>query len=470
MPADNHHTLPEHIGPRAVFGLAWPIMVSMLSYTVMGVVDTLFVGRLGTAPLAAVGLAIPAVHVLQSFPNGLMRGVKVNVAQRSGAGDHRAAFAFGWQGLWLAAAFGILVSAVASAGPGLFAWLGAGPAVAELAAEYFAVRILAAPVVFASVAITAWFQGRGDTRTPMVAALIGNGLNIALDPLLIFGVGSWAGLGFAGAATATVIAFTAQLGFMVWRFVPLMRGTPRRPRLKLLAAVWRIGSPVGLQWLVEVGAWMTFVAVLARVGEVDLAAHVLVIRIISVSFLPGHAMGEAAGVLVGHAVGAGRRAAAREAFRSALGLAVGIMVVGGLVFLTVPGWLTAPFGAEPEVAAVAHRLLLLAAAFQIFDAVAIASFGCLSGAGDTRFVMVVSIASAWLLKLPLGWALAIGLGWGAAGAWAGLTLEIVVIALIGVWRVRGSRWLDLAFERAEADFADAETVEVAVADAEVAAK
>jgi MATE family multidrug resistance protein len=301
----------------------------------------------------------------------------------------------------------------------------------------------------------------------MVAALIGNGLNVALDPLLIFGAGSWEGFGFTGAALATVIAFTAQCLFMIWRFLPLMRGTPRRLRRSLLAAVWRIGSPVGLQWLIEVGAWMTFVAALARVGEIDLAAHVLVIRIVSVSFLPGHAMGEAASVLVGNAIGAGRRSAAREAFRSALVLAVGIMIVGGLAFLAVPGWLTAPFSAEPAVLAVAHRLLLVAAAFQVFDAVAIASFGALNGAGDTRFVMVVSIASAWLLKIPLCFGLAIGLGWGALGAWLGLTLEIVVIALIGVWRVRGDRWLDLAFDRAAADFVAAETVEVA---AEAAAK
>ncbi len=444
MSTETIHSLPERLGVRDVYKLAWPIAVAMLSYTAMGVVDTLFVGRLGTGPLAAVGLAAVASNFALSFPSGLMRGVKVCTAQRSGSGDRDAALCIGWQAVYVAAILGLAVAALASMGPEVFQQLGTSRHVGELASSYFGVRVLGAPMVLGMSALTAWFQGRGDTRTPMVANLLANGLNIALDPLLIFGAGPVPAMGLPGAAAATVLSFGLGLAWLVGCFLPIAAGVPRRPRRELLAGIWRIGAPVGVQWQLEVGAWMLFSSLLARAGELELAAHVMVIRIIGVSFLPGHAIAEAAGVLVGHAVGARRPGAAREALRAALKLSVGLMAAMGLVFLLAPGVLIAPFGAEAELAAVARRLLVVAASFQVLDAVCMATFGALSGAGDTRFVMVVSIATGWLIELPAGWVLALPLGLGAVGAWLGLTLEIVVLAGLGLWRVRGERWLEEA--------------------------
>lgn len=441
MSTEHTQSLPEHVRMRDVFHLAWPITVSMLSYTVMGVVDTLFVSRLGTGPLAAVGLAAIATHLVLAFPNGLMRGVKVNVAQRTGAGEHNEAMRLGWQGVYIAGAFGFLIAAMAAMGPHWFERLGASRAVGEWASSYFGVRVLGAPLVFGMGALTAWFQGRGDTRTPMAASLVANALNIALDPIFIFGWGPVPAMGLPGAAASTVLSIGVGLGLLVWRFLPAMADTPRAPRLDLMRAIVRIGAPVGVQWQIDVGAWVVFSAILAAAGEVELAAHVMVIRIISVSFLPGHALSEAAGVIVGHAVGAGRPEAAREAFAAACKLAVGLMFAMGVVFVAAPGVLTAPFGVEPDVAAVAHKLLIIAATFQVFDALTMVAFGSLSGAGDTRFVMVASVLTGWLVKLPVGAVLAIPLGMGAAGAWLGLTVEIMVLTALGLWRIRGDAWL-----------------------------
>ena len=467
MRAEREHILPEYVRIRDVFHLAWPITVSMLSYTVMGVVDTLFVGRLGTGPLAAVGLAAIASHLALAFPNGLMRGVKVNVAQRTGAGDRAAAMRLGWQGVYIAGFFGFLIAALAAAGPEWFELLGASRAVGELASSYFGVRVLGAPLVFGMSAVTAWFQGRGDTRTPMVASLLANALNIALDPIFIFGLGPVPAMGLPGAAAATVLSFGVGLAFLVWRFLPAMADTPRAPRLDLLRAIGRIGAPIGVQWEIEVGAWVAFSAILATAGEVQLAAHVMVIRIISVSFLPGHAVSEAAGVLVGHAVGARRPEAARQAFAAACKLSVALMFAMGVLFVAAPSALTSPFGVEPEVASVAHSLLIIAATFQVFDALTMAAFGALSGAGDTRFVMAAGILTGWLVKIPVGAFLAIPMAMGAAGAWIGLTVEIVVLAGIGLWRIRGEAWLAAA--RAPLEDADAEDTS-AGDDATLAAK
>jgi len=430
---------------RDVVRLAWPITISMLSFTAMGVADTLFVSRLGTEPLAAVGMAVSTTFLILAFGLGLMGGVKVAVAQATGAGDHGSVLRLGWQAVWMTLIVGGALAALAPVGLSLFAAMGAEQRVGEMANAYFLIRVLGSPLTLGVLAFKSWFDGRGDTRTPMVANLLANGLNIALDPIFIFGWGGIPAMGVSGAAAATVAALAVALAFLVWRGIPLLRGaSSARPERALLLAIWALGSPMGVRHLLGVGAWVILVGVLAQVGAVDLAAHVMVIRIVSVSFLPGHAISEATSVLVGQSVGAGNRAAARAAVRHSMVLAVSVMAVCGGVFVLIPGALVGVFGVDADVAALGARLLLVAAGFQVFDAVAMVAQGALNGAGDTRFVMVTSVLAGWFLQLPVAYALAVPMGWGAVGAWLGVTVEIAGLAAVSLWRVRGDRWLERA--------------------------
>jgi multidrug resistance protein, MATE family len=438
-----HSELPERVGVREVLGLSWPIMVSMLSLTVMIVVDSIYVARLGTVPLAAVGMAMSVTFLVLAFAMGLLRGAKVVAAQRTGAGDEASVDRTAWQALWLAWGLGLFVASLTPLGDGLFHLMGGSAEVGRLADDYFTIRILGAPITFTLVSLNAWFEGRGDTRTPMVASLIANGLNVALDPVFIFGWGPVPAMGVGGAAGATVLSMGVGALFVGSRALRYLRArsVDPRPSRRLLRAIVRVGLPMGTSRALEVGAWVIFVAMLARIGDVELAAHVVVLRIVSVSFLPGYAVGEASGVFVGQAVGAGRPELARQAWRSSLIVALVIMVGMGVVFVALPGPLIAPFGAEAAVQSVARDLLIVAAAFQLFDALAMVGIGSLTGAGDTRFVMVMSVAGGWLVQLPLAWLLIFGLDLGAVGGWLGLTMEIVALGAIATWRVRGSAWL-----------------------------
>lgn len=441
----DEHTMSD------VVKLAWPITISMLSFTAMGLADTLFVSQLGTEPLAAVGIAVSTTFLIFAFGFGLMDGSKVAVAQATGAADTSRVLRLGWQALWVAAAFGLGMAALAPFGPTLFRLLGAEGEVGEMANAYFLIRVLGSPLTFAVLAFKSWFDGRGDTRTPMVANLIANGLNIVLDPIFIFGWGGVPALGVGGAAAATVVAVSAAMIFLAWRGIPLLLATPnRRVDGDLLREIWRLGSPMGVRHLLGVGAWVILISVLARVGAIDLAAHVMVIRIVSVSFLPGCAISSATSVLVGQSVGAGSSPGARAALRHSMVLAIVVMAACGVVFVVVPGPLVAVFGVEPEVAALARTLLLVAAGFQIFDAVAMVAQGALNGAGDTRFVMVSSVLAAWLLQLPVAVFLAVPMEMGAVGAWIGLTVEIAGLAAVSLWRVRGDTWLEAAVVAAKA--------------------
>ena len=457
-PEHRHSSLPSGpIGARHVLALAWPVVVSMLSHTATSVVDTIFVGpaRHGAPRRRRIGPRWPSCWPRRSpwdcwAACGCRRPTTTEPATPPPCG--------GWpgRGLWLGLLLGGLGATLVPLGEVLWPLLGADAAVSAQAAPYFTVRVLGLSSVTLVAALAGWLQGRGDTRTPMVAALLANGLNLALDPLLIFGWGPVPAYGVGGAAAATVFSQAVGGAFLVWRVfsveLPSLGGgstgaahtsavPPWRPDLALLRRVWRVGAPMGVQWLLDVGAFAVFASVLASVGAVHLAAHVIAIRICSVSFLPGHALGQAAGVLVGQSLGAGRPEGAREAFAAAARLAVWVMLVWAVVFVLWPGPLIQVFGAETAVAEVVEGLLILAAAFQVFDAVAMTSFGSLSGAGDTRFTLAASVVMSWTVKLPLGWYLAVPVGLGAVGAWAGLTLEVMVWALVGWLRVRGNRWL-----------------------------
>lgn len=437
--------LPEHreISVSDVFILAWPIMVSMLSRTAMTTADSLFVGQLGTTPMAAVGLGGVATWFGLSFGMGLLSSVQVSVAKRVGAARFEVVRRLLWQGLWLALAVGVPVALAGYSGPLLFPLMGAGPEATELASSYFSITMLGAPLTFVNVALMGWFQGRGDTRTPMVATVGANLLNIALDPLFIFGWGPVPAGGMPGAAIATVLSVGVSVAFLAWRAWP-MAGALVRPIPALLRSMWRVGFPVGVQWTLDVASFLAFVSVLAHAGEAHLAAHVIAIRIVSISFLPGHAAGEAAGVMVGQALGSKRPEKAREAWRAGTRLAVLVMASASLFFVISPTTLVSLFGAEEQVLYIGGSLVLVAAGFQIFDGVAMVALSALRGAGDTRWPMVVCALSSWLIKIPAGVLLALPLGLGAAGAWMGLTVEIAVLAALAVWRIQGTRWLTVS--------------------------
>jgi len=447
--------LPMRIGPLQVLRLAWPILISMLSFTAMIVVDSIFVGQLGTAPLAALGLAAPAVFLLFAFGLGLIRGVKIVVAQRVGAGDEAAVERGLWQMLWLATGFGLLLAVLAPLGRPIFVLMGGGPEVIAFAVPYFVVRALGAPLTLARHGVSAWLEGQGDMRTPMVATLLANGLNIVLDPIFIFGWGPVPRMETGGAALATVLAVGVAGLFLAWRVArrdgpEVGRGLDRR----LMASVWWVGSPLGMRQLLEVGAWAVFVSMLARVGEEHLAAHVVVMRIVSVSFLPGLAVGEAGSVLVGQALGARKPWLAEQAWRASVRLAVVMMTVGAALFLAIPEALLAPFGVEGDVLALGRELLVLAALFQLFDAVAMVAQTILTGAGDTRFVLVSAVSVAWAFNLPIAWLLAVHWQLGAPGAWLALTLEIALTAALCAGRIAGGRWLQVGAAMVEADNAE----------------
>lgn len=422
---------------REVARMAWPLSIGMLSFSLMGLVDTLLMGRVGTVAQAGVGLGAIACYALSGFFRGFASGPQSLVSAGDGAGDRTRVRRAGSAGLIFGLIGGCLL--------GLLTWLvgtyalgplADDPAVVAEAGPYVRIRALAMPVGVASWGLMCGLQGLGDTRTRMWASLVGNAVNIGLDLVLIFGLGPIPAMGAAGAAWATNAGILAS--GLVFAAVWLRRfGRPTRPGREVLSSGARIGLPAGLQWAQGGFAFAVMTVILARIGPVHLAANQIVLNVVSVSFLPGYALSEAAGVLVGRYLGAGRRAGAARAVRSARRLAWAAMGLCAAIFVIfgelIAGWFTV----DPAVRALTAELLKWAALVQLFDAAAMVHFGSLRGAGDTRFTLVVSLIASWGLLVPISLLLGYFAGWGAVGTWAALGAEIAFIALITAPRVAG---------------------------------
>lgn len=424
---------------RHVMTIAWPIVIGMLSMTAMSVTDTLLVGWLGKAELAAVGLASICFYLINALFFGTLSGVKVVVAQATGAQDSDATLRAAWAGVVLSVPFGLIVLAASCFGPQIFAAMGAAPATQQLAASYLVVRVLGALPWYVFAAFKSYAEGTGDTRTPMKVNLLANGANILLDLVMIFGFGPIPAMGMVGAAWATVLSCVLGMVAMSAWFIHV-HGFKPKTHLKDVAQVLRLGGPMGLRWALDTLGFTLFTSMLARYGEDVLAAHHIAIQIMSVSFLPGYGLSEAVCVLVGQQVGAKRLDLVSKTLRSGLTLGVMVMGVMGVVFFTVPELLIGLFQEDAQVIAVGISLLQIAALFQIFDAVAMIVAGALNGASDTRYTMLVSLVTTWGVMLPLSYTLGFSLGWGAQGVWYGLTAQVIVYAVAVLWRFVAGSW------------------------------
>jgi multidrug resistance protein, MATE family len=421
--------------------LAWPILVSLLSWNLMSIADAIYVARLGTEAVAAVGLAWTIAGVPLCAAIGLLGAVRILVAQSQGTEDESSTHAFVWSGLWIALVLGSLALLLIPASSPVLRHFGATGEVLLHGAPYLQLRLMTGLLVLARVVLAGWFQGSGDTRTPMSATLIANITNIVLDPILIFGFAGFEGLGVIGAGIATLVATLLELTLLLVHGRAGL-GVPSTPSWVSVRALCRIGAPMCATWGLDSLTYAIIATWLINLDPAHLAAHVVGLRIICLSFLPGLAVAQAASVLVGHGVGAGDKAKAREAWRAAMVLALGVMGVFALTFVAFPELFIRPFGVTPEVGSVVRQLLRIAAVFQLFDAVAVTTHFALNGAGDTRATMGITIGATWLVKMPAAYLLVVVYGLGAPGAWVGVTLEILTTAGLGLWRVSGSQWLD----------------------------
>ncbi|MET0340558.1 MAG: MATE family efflux transporter [Polyangiales bacterium] len=430
---------------RALLKLAGPITLSSISFAFMGVVDTLLVGGLGPAVLAGVGLGIVITNGLMGFGFGLLRGVKVLLAQARGRGEHASAQVYARAGLVVALWLGVLMMALGEGAALFVGRFAASPEAGEAARRYIAVRSLGMPIILGYVALREARYGFGETRAPLISALAGNLAHALLDYVALY-VLAW---GAAGAATANVLAFTVQACLLgvAQRSGGFAMGKEER------AAAWevaRVGAFTGMQFALEIGSLAALSLLLAGVSDHQMAAHQIAVQLAAFCFLPALAIGESATLMAAEALGSGRTALVREVAHVARNVALIYAGLCALVLTLGGGPIAHAFTKDEALVSVVRVVLVATAAHQLLEAMAVTGHGVLRGVGAARLSALCALGCAWLCTPWLGYLLVRQLELGALGAWVARCVELCLASFI-VWRAieRGS-WARPAPRRAVA--------------------
>jgi len=423
---------------REIVRLAVPAFGALIAEPVYVLSDTAIVGHLGTPQLA--GLAVAAAILVTGFSIFifLAYGTTASVARLIGAGDLREATHQAVQGLWLAVAVSVPVTAigVALAGP-LVRGFGATGAAAGYAETYLRISALGLPAVLLTYAAVGWMRGRQDTRTPLLVAVISALANLVLEVVLILGLG----YGVGASAASTVLVQWAAVGVYLLALGREARAlrVGLRPLPAAVGRLARVGLDLLIRTLALRLALTSATAVAARLGAAEVGAHQIAFELWNTLALALDAVAIAAQALVGRLLGAGDTAGAKAATRRMVGLGLAFGVLVGLLLLAFRGLLPHAFSDDPLVLHLASFVLLFAAVLQPVNAVVFVLDGVLMGAGDMRYLAVATVAAAALFLVLAGGLIATGagLGW----LWSAIGVLMLARLLSLSWRLRTDRWL-----------------------------
>lgn len=430
---------------REILRLAVPAFLALVAEPLFLLADAAIVGHLGTAPLAGLGIAGAVLQTAVGLCVFLAYGTTASVARRLGAGDLRGALAQGIDGLWLAAAIGVLVTVLGVLLAELLVHLfGASEDVAEPAATYLRLAFLGTTPLLLMLAATGILRGLQDTRTPLVVAVGGNLLNVVLNLVLVYP----AGLGIAGSALGSVLAQAASAAAFLVVVVRSARahGASLRPDLPGIRAAGRSGVPLVIRTLtLRAGFVLTTYAVTVgavgpRAQEIDLATHQLAITLWGFLAFALDAIAIAAQALTGRALGAGDAAGARALTTRMVRWGALSGVVTGLLLAAASPVVGFLFTADTQVRDHLVPVLLVAALGQPVAGVVFVLDGVLIGAGDGRY-----LARAGLVTLVAYAPVALSCAVASAGLvaiWVSFTAVFMGARLVVlVRRARGDAWL-----------------------------
>jgi len=430
---------------RNLLSLAWPMVVTESLYMVT-VVDMIWVGRLGAASIAGVGVATVIITLIMTALLGLIVGVRATVSRYSGAGDTSGADHAVRQALIIGVTYGLVMTAI-----GIF--------LAEPILSLFgiAAEVVAEGVSYLRVFSLVWvplslwwiilysMQASGDTVNPMRVEVFIRLFHVALCPFLVFGWGIFPRLGVVGVATSNIVIESLGLAFGLWI---LLTGRTRLhltlrdfvPDFKVIWGMVKIGIP-GLVMTMQMSfGSMVFMWIMVPYGTLAVAAHTVVGRIQMIVNLPNHGLGLAAGVLVGQNLGAGHPERAERNGWLAASWVEGFMFICSAVILLWAEEIIGVFSPEPDLVEIASTFLRIASAGYLIMGFSGVLQQSISGAGDTVPTMVVSLVAMWLVMLPLAHFLPQITNLGAHGVYWAMVAGIVVGAVAYITYFRVGRW------------------------------
>jgi len=426
---------------RATFVLGLPIMAGLVGQMLMGVADTLMVGRVGTLALAAVSLGFHLSHLLMVTGYGVIAGITVYTAHAFGARRPEEAGEVLRTGLWLSGATGILCALVLILVRNHLTVIGQPEDVVREGSSYILLVALSLVPILLSQTVKQYSEALARPWKPMLIYTGGVMLNILLNWMLIYGHWGAPAMGVTGAGWATLIARVAVLAGIIGllAFDRTLKswsprtwlGTPSAFHLRRLVS---FGTPVGLLHFLEVGAFAFAGLMAGWIGAQAMAANQIAITCAATTFTFALGFAMAVGIRVGHAWGRNDWQQLRRVGLNGMGCTAMVMGSFAVMFLLLRHSITGVFSPDPDVVVLAASLLMVAAFFQLFDGQQVVAIFALRGMEDIRVPAITAVLGYWCLAIPIGYLLAFRVGLGAMGIWMGLALGLAVLGLTLGWR------------------------------------
>lgn len=434
---------------RAVILLAVPMMLEMVMESLFAIVDIFWVAKLGAAAPAAVGLTESLLTLVYALAIGLSIGVTALVARRIGEKEPEAASRAAAQSILLGLGIAVVLGVVGVLNAErLLALMGAAPEVIAVGSGYAKVMLGGEATVILLFLINAAFRGAGDAAIAMRVLWIANGINIILDPLLIFGIGPFPELGVTGAAIATTIGRGVGVALQVWA---LFRGAGRlslrrehfRVDLGAMGTLLRLSATGTLQTSIGMLSWVLLVRLISTFGSAALAGYTIAFRILMFALMPAWGFSNSAATLVGQGLGARKPERAEESVWVAAKLSGAFLGLAGIAFFVFAGPIARAFTSDPAVLPVAITCLrIISIGFPLY-ALGMVLTQAFNGAGDAWTPTWLNLFCFWLWEIPLAWVLAKPFGLEANGAFWAITVAFSTMAVAagvlfarGTWKTR----------------------------------
>lgn len=431
---------------KAIFLLSIPMIAEMSLEAVFAVVDMFWVSKISTNAVATVGYTESMMMIVYSVAVGMSMAATAVVARRVGEGDIDRASMAGFQSIFL----GIIVSVILGVvgffmAEELLGMLGASASVIEEGVGFTRIMFLGNLPILLLFLINAVFRGAGDASIAMKSLFISNGLNLLLDPLLIFGFGPIEGMGIEGAAIATTIGRSTGVIYQVYH---LLNGSSKIKiaakhvviRFKTLLELIKISIPGIGQFLIETASWIFLIVLISKFGTDAVAGYQIAFRVIVFTILPSWGMSNAAATLVGQNLGANLPQRAEISVWKTARYNMIFLGTVSVIFFLAARPIIMIFSSEPEVIEVGVSALRVICVGYVFFAYGMVISQAFNGAGDTRTPLVVNLVVFWAIQIPLAYWLSVILDWQAEGVFFTIALCHSLQAIISIVLFKKGKW------------------------------
>jgi len=417
--------------------LAYPVIIGQLGIIMMGVVDSIMVGKIGPVPLAAASLGNSLIFIILIIGIGCSIVVSPLVAILVGGKRYSECGVYFRQSLLVNILLSLVMIGVILIGVNFINKLHQPPEVIELTMIYMSIVGFSAFPLMIFQTYKQFIEGLSIMKPAMVISILANIINAFANWVLIFGELGFPKLGLAGAAWAT-FASRAFMALVIMFYV--MRNDKfkqydvtfhfRGLNFPVIKKILRLGLPSGFQYFFEVGAFSFAVIMIGWIGTNELAAHQIAINLASISFMGVLGISQAASIRVGNAMGEQSVSKIRKAGFTAIVLGAALMSLSGITFVLLNNYLPTLYIDDEAVISIASRLIIIAAIFQLSDGIQAVGIGVLRGLTDIKGPTIITFIAYWIISLPIAYLLAFNFNLGVDGVWIGLLIGLTVSAFL----------------------------------------